>query len=152
MDTVSAVWPSQRIGVRLTPENSFNSMSDSDPQNHFDYFVSLLNERKLAYLHILEGDMMTQQRTLDYMSFREAFDAPLMVNNGYDLERAQRALDSNAADLVAFGVPFLANPDLVARYQSGAALNEPDQSTFYGGDEKGYTDYPFLDDTKAKSA
>jgi N-ethylmaleimide reductase len=152
MDAVSQVWPTQRIGVRLTPENSFNSMSDSDPQNHFDYFISLLNQRELAYIHILQGDMMTKQKTLDYVSFRDAFDGAVIVNNGYDLEHAEKALESNEADLVAFGVPFLANPDLVKRYQTGAALNEPDQSTFYGGDEKGYTDYPSLDNTHSQPA
>ena len=152
LDAVSEVWPAQRIGVRLTPENSFNSMSDSDPKNHFDYFVSQLNDRNLGYLHFLEGDMMTQQRNLDYRQFRNAYDGPMMVNNGYDQARAEEAINSNAADLVAFGVPFLANPDLVQRFKTGAPLNEADQSTFYGGDEKGYTDYPFLDASVAASA
>ena len=75
-----------------------------------------------------------------------------MANQGYDKSRAEQSLSRNDSDLIAFGVPFLANPDLVLRYKTGAALNSPDQDTFYGGNEKGYTDYPFLSDQVAESA
>jgi N-ethylmaleimide reductase len=68
---------------------------------------------------------------------------PYIANNGYDLERAQNAISDGAADLVAFGMPFLANPDLVRRYKENLPLNEIDKSTFYGGGEAGYIDYPF---------
>lgn len=148
LDAVCTVWPSQRVGVRLTPENSFNSMSDSDPQNHFAYFIEQLSPRGLAYVHVLEGDMLTKQSTLDYHALRAKFDGPYIANNGYDLARAKQAIESGAADLIAFGVPFLANPDLVRRYQQGLPLNEADQATFYGGDEAGYTDYPFYEEKK----
>lgn len=144
LDAVCEVWPANRVGVRLSPENSFNSMYDSDPMSHFSYFIRQLSQRGLSYLHVLEGDMMNQQSTLDYQALRELYDGTYMANNGYTKERAEQSLMDNAADLIAFGVPFLANPDLVARFEKGAELNPVDQDTFYGGDEHGYTDYPYL--------
>lgn len=143
LDAVCAVWPAQRVGVRLSPENSFNSMSDSNPRAHFGYFAEQLNPRGLAYVHVLEGDMMTNASALDYRALRSKFSDPYIANNGYDLSRAQAAVRSGAADLVAFGIPFLANPDLVRRYRENLPLNEADPSAFYGGGEAGYTDYPF---------
>lgn len=143
LDAVCTVWPAQRVGVRLTPENSFNSMSDSNPQAHFEYFVEQLSSRGLAYVHVLEGDMMTKTRTVDYRAVRSKFVGPYIANNGYDLVRAKTAVRSGAANLVAFGVPFISNPDLVRRYRENLPLNEADPSTFYGGGEAGYTDYPF---------
>lgn len=143
LDAVCAVWPAQRVGVRLSPENSFNSMSDSDPQAHFEYFVEQLSPRGLAYVHVLEGDMMTKVSALDYRDLRSKFVGPYIANNGYDLVRAQTAVRSGAVDLIAFGIPFLANPDLVRRYRENLPLTEANPSTFYGGCEAGYTDYPF---------
>ena len=87
--------------------------------------------------------MMTQSRTLDYRALRDLFAGSYIANCGYDLERAQSSIAKGDSDLVAFGVPFLANPDLVHRYRNEIALNDADQTTFYGGDETGYTDYPF---------
>ena len=142
LDDVSAIWPAHRVGVRLSPENSFNSMSDSDPQKHFEYFAGQLSSRGLAYLHVLEGDMMTGDSAMNYAGLRAKFDGVYIANNGYDLERAQIAIGNGSADLVAFGIPFLANPDLVRRYREGLPLNKVDTDTFYGGDETGYTDYP----------
>jgi N-ethylmaleimide reductase len=143
IDAVLEVWEASRIGVRLSPENTFNDMSDSDPQAHFQYFVTQLAARNLAYIHFLEGDMAGGSRNLDYRKLRDACKGTYIANNGYDRERAEAAISHGDCDLVAFGIPFLANPDLVYRYQHNLALNEADQSTFYGGDEKGYTDYPF---------
>ena len=152
LDAVSQVWPNNRIGVRLTPENSFNSMSDSNPQQHFDYFFAQLNTRGLAYVHVLEGDMMTKERNVDYRALRNTFNSIYIANNGYDKDRAQTALANGDCDLVAFGAPFLANPDLVYRYRHDQALNEPDKDTFYGGDGHGYTDYPFVEQKTAEPA
>ncbi len=146
LDAVSQVWPFNRIGVRLAPENSFNSMSDSNPQEHFGYFVAQLSRRSLAYLHVLEGDMMTKKALVDYGVLRSQFTGTYIANNGYDLTRAKAAIENGAADLVAFGTPFLANPDLVRRYRDNLPLNNVDHSTFYGGGEKGYIDYPFYQD------
>lgn len=151
LDVVCQVWPANRVGVRLTPENSFNSMSDSNPQQHFDYVVKQLATRGLAYVHMLEGDMMTKQRQVDYRALRDSFGGVYMANNGYDKARAQAALARGDCDLIAFGVLFLANPDLVRRFKTDAALNNPDRASFYSGDEKGYTDYPFLENTSRLS-
>jgi N-ethylmaleimide reductase len=142
LDAVCGVWSASRVGVRLTPENSFNSMSDSDPQAHFGYFMDELGARDLAYVHVLEGDMMSKASGLDYRALRARLAAPYIANNGYDLARAQAALRSGAADLIAFGTPFLANPDLVRRYRDNLPLNAADPATFYGGSEAGYVDYP----------
>lgn len=147
LDAVCEVWPVNRIGVRLSPENNFNSISDSNPQQHFDYIVKQLDTRGLAYMHILEGDMLSQQRQVDYRALRDSYKGVYMANNGYDKARAQTGLAKGDCDLIAFGVPFLANPDLVNRFKTDASLNTPDQDSFYGGDEKGYTDYPFLQST-----
>ena len=151
VDAVLTVWPADRVGVRLSPENGFNDMSDSDPQGHFTYFTEELGKRDLAFLHVLEGDMVTGARSVDYVALRAAYRGHYIANNGYDLGRAQDALASSAADLVAFGAPFLANPDLVERFQKGQPLNEADQATFYGGDETGYTDYPVHPDNAVAS-
>jgi N-ethylmaleimide reductase len=143
LDAVLQVWDSNQVGIRLTPENSFNSMSDSDPQTHFQYFITQLNPRKLAYLHLLEGDMTNASRKVDYRALRDAYHGIYIANNGYDKVRAQAAISKGDCDLVAFGVPFLANPDLVYRYKNDLPLNVAEKGTFYGGDETGYTDYPF---------
>ena len=145
LDAVCSVWPSQRVGIRLSPENRFNSMSDSEPQAHFEYIIGELAQRGLAYLHVLEGDMMTKTSVLDYRALRTQATCPYIANNGYDLSRAQAAISSGAADLIAFGVPFLANPDLVYRLREKLPLNEVDPTTFYRGGESGYTDYPFVE-------
>ncbi|MDO8459170.1 MAG: alkene reductase [Burkholderiaceae bacterium] len=142
LHAVCAVWPADRVGVRLSPENTFNSMTDSDPLAHFGYFIERLGELNLAFVHVLEGDMMTKTTQLDYHQLLGRFDGVYIANNGYDLERAKKAVWSRAADLVAFGLPFLANPDLVTRYRNNLPLNEADQASFYGGGADGYTDYP----------
>jgi len=152
LDAVCAVWPARRVGVRLTPENSFNSMSDSDPHAHFGYFVEQLSPRGLAYVHVLEGDMMTKASALDYCALRSKFAGPYIANNGYDLVRAQTAVRNGAVDLVAFGTPFLANPDLVRRYRENLPLNAADPLTFYVGGEAGYTDYPFYRGAETRAA
>jgi len=152
IDAVLSVWDSKNVGVRLTPENSFNSMSDSDPQAHFNYFISQLNERNLAYIHLLEGDMMGGESSIDYRALRDAYYGIYMANNGYDKNRAQTSLSNEDSDLIAFGIPYLANPDLVERFKNDLPLNEADQSTFYGGDEKGYTDYPFAQQEASETA
>ncbi|MFD9971123.1 alkene reductase [Streptomyces sp. NPDC059017] len=143
LDAVCDLWPAGRVGVRLTPENGFNSMSDSDPQGHFEYFLGQLSPRGLAYAHVLEGDMTTKTASVDYRALRARFSGAFIANNGYDLARAQAAVDAGNADLIAFGTPFLANPDLVRRHRENLPLTAADPTTFYGGGEVGYTDYPF---------
>lgn len=145
-EAVSTVWGSKRVGVRLSPTSTFNDMSDSDPAATFAYTARRLNEYGIAYLHVVEpvspevrGDERVTPR------LRQVFEGPFMVNGGYDAASGHEAIASGRADLVSFGVLFLANPDLPRRFAIGAALNRPDPSTFYGGDERGYTDYPFLE-------
>ena len=151
IDAVKNVWPSDQIGVRLSPENQFNDIKDSQPQATFNAVVDMLSKHKLAYLHVLEGDMLNAQREVDYVELKRRFGGMYMANMGYNRETAEQALNNGHADMVAFGQLFIANPDLPERFALDAPLNEPDQSTFYGGDEKGYTDYPALEE-KLKSA
>ena len=141
-EAVIAVWGSNRVGVRVSPENSFNDIKDSQPQQTFNAVARKLSEYPLAYLHVLEGDMLTGERQVDYVALRNCFAGCYMANNGYDLERGNNAIEQNHADMVAFGKLFIANPDLPVRFAKNLPLNTPDQTTFYGGDEKGYTDYP----------
>jgi len=148
MDVLSAVleiWEPARVGVRISPENSFNDIRDSDPQTTFDFVARALSGKGLGYLHVVEGEMMGGESSVDYQQLREHFDGYYMANCGYDKARAGSVIASGAADMVSFGQLFLANPDLVQRFKTDAELNTPDPDTFYGGDEQGYTDYPPLD-------
>ena len=142
VEAVVAVWGTHRVGVRLSPENSFNDIQDSRPQQTFNDVAKKLSEYPLAYLHVLEGDMATGERQVDYLALRNCFTGFYMANNGYDLERGNSAIEQNHADMVGYGKLFIANPDLPVRFAKKLPLNEPDQASFYGGDEKGYTDYP----------
>ena len=142
VEKVISVWGAHRVGVRLSPENSFNDIKDSQPQQTFNAIAKKLSDYALAYLHVLEGDMMTGARNIDYVVLRNCFSGYYMANNGYDLERGNRAIEQGHADMVAYGKLFIANPDLPERFAKNLPLNTPDQATFYGGDEKGYTDYP----------
>ncbi len=147
LEAVTSVCDSQRVGVRLSPLNSFNSMHDSDPTTLFSYVVQQLKPLKLAYLHILEGSMSPlpeADKTFDYKKLAALYDGIYMANHGYDRQSADEAIKSGTADLVSFGIPYIANPDLVERLKADALLNTADQASFYGGDEKGYTDYSFL--------
>lgn len=141
-------WSADRVGVRLSPTNAFNDMQDSDPIATFTHAAQALNAYNLAYLHILEalpGHMLAVdgERVSPYI--REIFQGPLMINGGYDAVSGAAAIANHEADLVAYGVPFIANPDLPERFAQQAPLNEPDPSTFYTQGAKGYTDYPFLE-------
>ena len=151
IDAVKDVWPSEQVGVRLSPENQFNDIKDADPQTTFNAITDMLSTHNLAYLHVLEGDMLNAKREVDYVELKRRFAGLYMANMGYNQATAEQALNSEHADMVAFGQLFIANPDLPERFALNAPLNEADQATFYGGDEKGYTDYPALEE-KRKSA
>ena len=144
IDAVSTVWESGRIGVRISPENAFNSMHDGDPQTTFAHVAAALADRGLAYLHVLEGDMASGARRIDYQAIKQAFGGAYVANNGYTRARALEAVARGQADMVAFGQLFISNPDLPRRLRENAPLNEADPATFYGGDAHGYTDYPAL--------
>jgi len=145
VSAVSAVWPANRIGVRLSPENQFNDIRDSQPQAMFNAVADMLRSHQLAYLHVVEGNMLGGERLVDYTELKRHFDGLYMANNGYTQTVAEQALQQGDADMVAFGRLFIANPDLPERFAQGAELNEPDPETFYGGDAAGYTDYPTLE-------
>jgi N-ethylmaleimide reductase len=140
IDAVTAVWSGDRVGVRLSPASSLNGMADSDPQATFGHAVDALSRRRLAFLHADE----TTDVPFDWAAFRRRYGGIYIANGGYDRARAAAAIASGHADLVSFGRLYLANPDLVARFRADAPLNPPDRSTFYGGDRRGYTDYPTL--------
>ncbi|MGZ4970675.1 MAG: alkene reductase, partial [Methylobacter sp.] len=111
-----AVWGAHRVGVRVSPENRFNDIKDSQPQQTFNAIAKKLSEYPLAYLHVLEGDMLTGERHVDYVELRNCFDGFYMANNGYDLESGNRAIEQGNADMVAYGQLFIANPDLPVRF------------------------------------
>ncbi|WP_310566343.1 alkene reductase [Hydrogenophaga sp.] len=142
-----------RTGIRLSPVTPANDIVDADPQPLFEHVARQLGPLGLAYVHVIEGSTggprTLPDRPFDYAAFKTAYRSAggtgaWMVNNGYDLPLAQQAL-ADGADLVAFGKAYIANPDLVARLRRGGPFNPPDKMTFYGGAEKGYTDYPFLE-------
>ncbi len=147
VDAVAKVWGAKRVGVRLSPNSLFNNMYDSDPERTFGYVAERLGRLGLAYLHVVEVDESekTTGQTVDFRRLRDAFGGTYIANGGFDYERARTSLAHGDADLISFARLFLANPDLPERFAKNAPLNTPDDTTFYGGDDKGYTDYPFLE-------
>jgi len=135
-----------KVGVRLSPVNPFNDMKDSNPQAMFNFVAQALNKFGLAYLHAVEGGIHGGGKAdpFDFSAFRKCFNGKYVANLAYDKARGNAAIVSGHADAIAYGVPFIANPDLVARFEKDAPLNEADSATFYGGDGKGYIDYPAL--------
>ena len=123
-------------------------MFDSNPEVTFSYAVEQLNRFGLSYLHVTEMGKEAPNAAgpaFELANLKRVWKGVYITNSGYDLVRANATLSRNEADMVAFGVLFIANPDLPMRFSRGASLNKPDPSTFYGGDAKGYTDYPLLD-------
>lgn len=142
-----------RVGIRLSPVTPSNGIHESQPQAVYDRLAQALGPLGLAYIHVVEGatggPREVEGSPFDYAAFKRAYrDAggrgAWMVNNGYTRDMALRAVESGAADIVAFGKDYIANPDLAERLRRNAALNAWDKASFYGGDEKGYTDYPAL--------
>lgn len=149
VDAVKKVWDSNRIGIRLAPVSHANDISDSQPMKTFSYVVEKLNHTGIAYIHCIEGETIGPRNIpadFDFSALRKLFKGLYMANNGYDLELALKARRENLADLICFGRLFIANPDLVHRLQTGAKLALAPKETWYGGDAKGYTDWPTLDE------
>ncbi|MEB3214126.1 MAG: alkene reductase [Leptolyngbyaceae bacterium] len=152
VEAVCSVWGGDRVGIKLSPSNTFYGMKDSDPLATFRYVLEQLNSFGLAYVHLMEpNDMDLETREVInpvLPAFRESYPGVIITNGGYTKETGNQILTEEMAELVSFGKPFIANPDLLARFATNAPLNAPDAATFYGrGDqhlEKGYTDYPFL--------
>lgn len=139
----------ERTGIRISPVSPANGISSSDPQAQYDYIVDELQALGIAYIHVVEGATGGPRDVapFDYGSLRSRFSKTYIVNNGYDLGLATSHLADRKADLIAFGRPFIANPDLVERLQSGAPLAEINPATIYGGGAAGYTDYPRVTET-----
>lgn len=157
------VWGGERVGVRFSPVAAVNGLSDTDPVAVFAYAAHVLNRFSLGYLHVSEAlapgrrsseapfvvssEGGVQPRVSPVL--RSIFRGAFIANGGYGGETGNAAIAARQADLVAFGTPFLANPDLPERLRNGARLNQPDRATFYGGDARGYTDYPALETANA---
>lgn len=147
VEAVVSAWSHDRVGIRVSPTNPYNDMSDSDPIGLFTYAAEQLNKFELAYLHVLEGlpgSVLAGPEPRVTPHIRSAYNGILIVNGGYNQELGAKALENNEADLIAYGTLFIANPDLVERFRKGTALNTPDSHTFYTPGEKGYIDYPAL--------
>jgi N-ethylmaleimide reductase len=140
----------ERVGARIAPVTPSNGAHDSGPQPLFERAVERLDSLGIAYIHVIEGATggARDVQPFDYAALRAKFSGTWIVNNGYDRAMAEAAVREGHADAVAFGVPFLANPDLVRRFREHAPLNTPDRDTFYGGGAAGYIDYPLLDDAR----
>jgi N-ethylmaleimide reductase len=155
---ISAEIGSGRVGLRISPAASVNDCFDPDPQTLFTHFIERLAASKIAYIHVVEGQTggprdfhHPDNQPFDFRALHTAYKSAggrgaWMVNNGYDRELAEISLENGDSDLVAFGKLFLANPDLVSRFRENAGFNQPDPTTFFGGDggARGYTDYPSL--------
>ena len=151
------VWGRERVGVRISPFVEFAGISDSNPRETFAHITRKLDELGIGYLHVMEFINQAAESQDEHNSARitpflkTLFSNLLIVNGGYDYATGTAAVERGEADLVSYGAPFLANPDLLERFRLGAPLNAPDKQTFYGGGERGYTDYPTLAEEAQKS-
>ncbi len=143
---VAEIAGADRTGIRISPVTPANDLTDSNPQALFNYIVDGLNALNLIYIHVVEGATGGPRdiAPFDYDGLRKRFNGTYIANNGYDFKLANEVLDRNRADLIAFGKLYISNPDLVERLKLGAPLNDFDKATFYGGNAKGYTDYPAM--------
>lgn len=154
-EAVTGVWGSDKVGIRLSPSGTFGTMSDSNLEALFNYVVTELNRFDLAYLHLVEpriqGNVTIEDdgTGLGSKHFRPIYRGTIISAGGYDRELGETVLQADDADLIAYGRLFISNPDLPERLARNLPLNPYDRSTFYGGDERGYTDYPSLEGTIA---
>ncbi len=139
---VIQVWGADKVGVRLSPLNSYNSMKDSNPQKLTAYVVSELNQLKVAYLHMMRSDFFGVQKGDVMTEARESFKGTIIGNMGYTPVEAAESIQKGLINAIAFGHQYVSNPNLVEKIKNGVALTEPDQNTYYTNDAKGYTDYP----------
>jgi N-ethylmaleimide reductase len=146
-DAVIEAIGKDKVGMRLSPYGVFNDMPPYDGMEaDYTYLAQQLNARGLVYIHLVDHSPMGAPEVPDSIKsmFRNTFKGKLILSGGYDAVRAESDLAAGKCDLIAVGRPFLANPDLVARWKAGAAVNAPDMDTFYTPGAKGYTDYPAL--------
>ena len=145
IEAILKIWPSHRVGIRLSPVSSFNNMSDETPFITFSTLIETINPYQLAYIHCIEGTARDKRPTNDEFDFnklRNQFKGFYIANNLYDKKLAIDAIEQHHADLICFGRAFIANPDLVYRLEHDLALADAPIETWYGGNEKGYTDWP----------
>lgn len=145
VDAATSIWGAGRVGVHISPRGDIHDMGDADPAATFGHVARALGERRIAFLCAREKP---GQDSLG-PSLKRLFGGPYIANEGFDSATAEAWLAAGKADAVAFGVPFIANPDLPARLAAGAALNPPRPELFYGQGAEGYTDYPALDAAKS---
>lgn len=144
LDAVISVWGADRVGLRISPLNSYNSMIDSDPVAITTYIAQQCSNRGIAYLHMMRSDFFQAQQGDILTPARQHFKGVLISNMGYTADEAEQAITEGKLDAVAFGTSFLANPDLPARIAAKAALNAPNPAKFYSPGPEGYTDYPAM--------
>lgn len=149
MQVITATIGEGKTGIKLSPSIPYNSIIESDPVATYSYLIKELNNLPLAYIHIMNPLFLPkegfEQYAKDVMgTFGTLTKHTVIANAGYTRETAEQELEKGIAKLISFGVPFIANPDLVKRFELNAELNEADRTTFYGGNERGYTDYPSL--------
>lgn len=150
VDALTDVWGATRVGIKLSPSNRVNGMMDAHAADTFGYLVQQLDRRSIGYVHLMEPslkDIETGTVQIEHVTrlFRPMVRGAVISNGGYNQVRATAALADGLADLVSFGVPYVANPDLVERLRHDpVSLNTPDKATFYAGGAHGYTDYPAL--------
>ena len=125
-----------RVGIRICPGNPFNDLSDDNPEETFRALIKSINPLDLAYLHVIR-----MKAGVDNIALAARFDGPVILNDSYDLERGNRALDAEQAEAISFGRAYIANPDLVEKFKSGTELRKPDFKTLYTPGETGYSDY-----------
>jgi N-ethylmaleimide reductase len=144
LDAVISVWGADRVGLRISPLNSYNSMIDSDPVGVTTYIAQQCSTRGIAYLHMMRADFFQAQQGDVMTPARQHFKGTLISNMGYTADEAEQAISEGKLDAVAFGTSFLANPDLPARIAAKAPLNAPNPARFYSPGPEGYTDYPAM--------
>jgi N-ethylmaleimide reductase len=144
LDAVISVWGADRVGLRISPLNSYNSMIDSDPVGVTTYIAQQCSTRGIAYLHMMRADFFQAQQGDVITPARQHFKGTLISNMGYTADEAEQAITEGKLDAVAFGTSFLANPDLPARIAAKAPLNAPNPARFYSPGPEGYTDYPAM--------
>lgn len=149
LDEIAKVYPLEKVGVRLAPDmdQTFGIVRDEETEATFEYIIKRLNDYPIAYLHISGFSLAAKDAGITPVLerakiVREWYQGTLMINKGFDSETGHQAIEEGWADLISFGVPFIANPDLVERIAANQAWANADRKTFYGGDEKGYIDFP----------
>ncbi len=149
VEAVLEVWPAERVGIRLSPSGEFNTMGDANSRELFNYVIDKLNDYNLTYIHLIRAGDVTGKPHLEgdvIGYYGPKIKTNLITSAGYDRESGNSELQKGIADLVAYARSFLANPDLPKRFELDAPLNEPNPDTFYAGGEKGYIDYPTLEE------